>query len=269
MLALEPGQDAHRQLRSNTAATERHAVIDVRSCGVIGSAGHPNELVFWKLPTDSGCSGLLAPGLGEDMPRAARPLDIAGGPGGKVPQEGAASRSRRAIIDGTQARSPGPDERQPDAPPGLPLLRGAGTRRCIKSTPNTSIPDSHRTTGDLNTAQKGQGRQMRQMEAAVAALQEKGSVLPTPVPLQQAGRRDGMRLGQKATIDRTKLIAYNAGKRLLQRLAVQYPSPHDFRLPYGAFSACRAAGKWSAACSWGTPLRIRGLLARPLALAAP
>lgn len=66
---------------------------------------------------------------------------------------------------------------------------------------------------------------MRHLEAEIAALQEQRSALPRPVSLRRAGRREVMRMEQKATIGRIKLTAYSAEEWLLRRLAV--PNPND------------------------------------------
>ena len=89
--------------------------------------------------------------------------------------------------------------------------------------------DSHRTAHGLKVAQKGQVKQVRDLEVAIAELLAQRSALPTHVPLQEAGRREVMRLQQKAIIDRVKMTAYNAEEWLLERLAVYYHNPHDIR----------------------------------------
>lgn len=96
--------------------------------------------------------------------------------------------------------------------------------------------DSHRTAHGLKVAQKGQVKQMRRLEAEIAALREQRSSLPAHVPLEDAGRREVMRLEQKAIIDRIKMTAYNAEEWLLERLAPHYPNPHDIRLLLRSFA---------------------------------
>ena len=96
--------------------------------------------------------------------------------------------------------------------------------------------DSHRTAHGLKVAQKGQVRQMRQREAEIATLLAQRSALPTHVPLREAGRREVMRLEQKAIIDRIKMTAYNAEEWLLERLAPHYHNPDDIRLLLRSFA---------------------------------
>jgi len=96
--------------------------------------------------------------------------------------------------------------------------------------------DSHRTAHGLKVAQKGQVKQMRQLEAEIADLLEQRSALPTHVPLREAGPREVMRLEQKAIIDRVKMTAYNAEEWLLERLAPHYPNAHDIRLLLRSFA---------------------------------
>lgn len=96
--------------------------------------------------------------------------------------------------------------------------------------------DSHRTAHGLKIAQKGQVKQVRELEAAIAELVTKRSVLPTHVPLQAVGRREVMRLEQKAIIDRVKMTAYNAEEWLLERLAPHYRNADDIRLLLRSFA---------------------------------
>ncbi len=96
--------------------------------------------------------------------------------------------------------------------------------------------DSHRTAHGLKIAQKGQVKQVRELEAELAALLEQRSVLPTHVPLQEVGRREVMRLEQKAIIDRVKMTAYNAEEWLLERLAPHYQNSDDIRLLLRSFA---------------------------------
>jgi hypothetical protein len=87
----------------------------------------------------------------------------------------------------------------------------------------------HSPLPKLKIAQKGQVRQIRQLEAEVASLLEQRRDLASHMPLREAGGREVMRLEQKAIIDRVKMTAYNAEEWLLERLAPYYPSPHDIR----------------------------------------
>ncbi len=96
--------------------------------------------------------------------------------------------------------------------------------------------DSHRTAHGLKIAQKGQVRQVRELEAEVAELLAQRSALPTHVPLQDVGRREVMRLEQKAIIDRVKMTAYNAEEWLLERLASHYHNSDDIRLLLRSFA---------------------------------
>ncbi|MGC8474083.1 MAG: putative transposase [Candidatus Dormibacteria bacterium] len=96
--------------------------------------------------------------------------------------------------------------------------------------------DSHRTAHGLKVAQKGQVKQMRQLEAEIADLLEQRSALLTHVPLSEAGSREVMRLEQKAIFDRIKMTAYNAEEWLLERLASHYPNAHDIRLLLRSFA---------------------------------
>ena len=96
--------------------------------------------------------------------------------------------------------------------------------------------DSHRTAHGLKVAQKGQVGQMRELEAEVAALLAQRSALATHVPLQEVGRREVMRLEQKAIIDRIKMTAYNAEEWILERLAPHYHNPDDIRLLLRSFA---------------------------------
>jgi transposase len=89
--------------------------------------------------------------------------------------------------------------------------------------------DSSRSTHGLKSAQNGQVKQIRQLEADVASLLKQRSALAPHVPLREAGGREVMRLEQKAIIDRVKMTAYNAEEWLLERLAPYYPNPHDIR----------------------------------------
>ncbi len=96
--------------------------------------------------------------------------------------------------------------------------------------------DSSRTAHGLKTAQKGQVKQVRSLEAVIAALLDQRSALPTHVPLQEAGRREVMRMEQKAIIDRVKMTAYNAEEWLLERLAPHYSNSDDIRLLLRSFA---------------------------------
>lgn len=104
---------------------------------------------------------------------------------------------------------------------------------------------------------KGQGRLMRQIEAELAALQEQGSMLPTHVALQQAGRRE-MRLGQQVIIDLTKLIAYNADERPLGRVAVHYPNPNGIWLLLRSFAKLSGKARSTDEGVVGHPRSPRG-----------
>jgi hypothetical protein len=96
--------------------------------------------------------------------------------------------------------------------------------------------DSSRSTHGLKTAQNGKVKQIRQLEAEVAALQQQRSALAAHVPLSEVGGRDVMRLEQKAIIDRVKMTAYNAEEWLLERLAPHYSNSDDIRLLLRSFA---------------------------------
>ena len=96
--------------------------------------------------------------------------------------------------------------------------------------------DSPRTAHGLKIAQKGQVRQVRELEAEVAELLAQRSALPTHVPLQDVGQREVMRLEQKAIINRVKMTAYNAEEWLLERLASHYHNSDDIRLLLRSFA---------------------------------
>ena len=88
-------------------------------------------------------------------------------------------------------------------------------------------------------------KQIRQLEAEVAALLQQRSALAAHVPLSEVGGRDVMRLEQKAIIDRVKMTAYNA-EGLLERLAPHYSNSDDIRLLLRSFAElsgeiCRTA----------------------------
>ena len=96
--------------------------------------------------------------------------------------------------------------------------------------------DSSRSTHGPKTAQKGQVKQIRQLEAEIEALLEQRAALPSHVPLQKTGHREVMRLQQNAIIDRVKMTAYNAEEWLLERLAPHYSNPDDIRLLLRSFA---------------------------------
>jgi len=96
--------------------------------------------------------------------------------------------------------------------------------------------DSSRSTHGLKTAQNGKVKQIRQLEAEVAALLQQRSALAAHVPLSEVGGRDVMRLEQKAIIDRVKMTAYNAEEWLLERLAPHYSNSDDIRLLLRSFA---------------------------------
>jgi len=95
--------------------------------------------------------------------------------------------------------------------------------------------DGGRTAHGLKVAQKGAVRKLRDLEASIAELVERQRELPKQVPLAEAGRREVMRLEQKAIIDRLKITAYNAEEWLLDRLLRHYSNPHDIRALLRAF----------------------------------
>ena len=96
--------------------------------------------------------------------------------------------------------------------------------------------DGGRSSHGLKVAQKGKVSRMRSLEAAIAELVERQRALPTKVPLADVGKREVMRLEQKAIIDRVKLTAYNAEEWLLDRLLPHYPNPHDIRALLRSFA---------------------------------
>ena len=96
--------------------------------------------------------------------------------------------------------------------------------------------NSSRSTHGLKTAQNGKVKQIRQLEAEVAALRQQRSALAAHVPLSEIGGRDVMRLEQKAIIDRVKMTAYNAEEWLLERLAPHYSNSDDIRLLLRSFA---------------------------------
>ncbi len=93
-----------------------------------------------------------------------------------------------------------------------------------------------RTAHGLKVAQGGTVGQLRALEAAIEALEERRAGLPKHVPLAEAGTRTVLRLEQKAIIDRIKLTAYNAEEWLLELLVHHYPNPHDVRALLRSFA---------------------------------
>jgi transposase len=96
--------------------------------------------------------------------------------------------------------------------------------------------DGGRSSHGLKVAQKGAVGRVRSLEAAIAELVERQRALPKNVPLVEVGKREVMRLEQKAIIDRVKLTAYNAEEWLLDRLLRHYPNPHDIRALLRSFA---------------------------------
>ena len=85
-------------------------------------------------------------------------------------------------------------------------------------------------TGEGPTvAQTEAALRVRALEGELATLVTRRAELPTHIPLAQAGRREVLRLEQKAIIDRIKMTAYNAEEWLLDLLVRHYPNPHDVR----------------------------------------
>ena len=151
----------------------------------------------------------------------------------------------------------------------------AGQGRVVGASVNGVVldepRDGSRTTHGLKVSQKGQVRQIRLMEAEVSALLELRSALPTPVPLREAGRREVMRLEQKAIIDRVKMTAYNAEEWLLERLLPHYSNPDDIRLLLRSFAELSDQGMVVTLDPPDTPIyrrALRGLCADLSQLAA-
>ncbi len=93
-----------------------------------------------------------------------------------------------------------------------------------------------RTPHGLKIAQKGAVRTVRELQARIAELTEVRRALPETVPVATIGRREVMRLEQKAIIDRIKITAYNAEEWLLDRLVRYYPNTHEVRALLRAFA---------------------------------
>ena len=93
-----------------------------------------------------------------------------------------------------------------------------------------------RTAHGLKVAQRGTVGQLRALEAAIEALEERRAGLPKHVPLAEAGTRTVLRLEQKAIIDRIKLTAYNAEEWLLELLVHHYPNSHNVRALLRSFA---------------------------------
>jgi hypothetical protein len=97
-------------------------------------------------------------------------------------------------------------------------------------------PRSGRTAHGLKVAQGGTVSDMRSLEEAIKALEERRAALPKQVPLAEAGPREVLRQEHKAIVDRVKIAAYNAEEWLLELLARHYPNTHDVRALLRSFA---------------------------------
>ncbi len=89
--------------------------------------------------------------------------------------------------------------------------------------------EGSRSVHGLKTTQKGAVGRLRSLENVITRLLDLRRALPQQVPLAEVGRREVMRLEQKAIVDRVKITAYNAEEWLLERLLRHYDNPHDVR----------------------------------------
>ena len=95
---------------------------------------------------------------------------------------------------------------------------------------------SGRTGDGIKIAQGGAVGQLRAMEKAIDALDQRRAGLPKQVPLAEAGPQAVLQLEQKAIIDRITMTAYNAEEWLLDLLVRHYPNPYDVRLLLRSFA---------------------------------
>ena len=93
-----------------------------------------------------------------------------------------------------------------------------------------------RTAHGLKIAQRGAVGQLRALEEQIEALLDRRAELPVRIPLAQAGRREVLRLEQKAIVDRVKITAYNAEEWLLDLLVRHYLNSHDVRALLRSFA---------------------------------
>jgi hypothetical protein len=138
--------------------------------------------------------------------------------------------------------------------------------------------DSCRTVHGLKVGQNGAVGMLRLLEIEVQRLAELRSALPPRVPLQEAGRREVLRVEHKAIIDRVKITAYNAEEWLLDRLLPHYANPNDVRALLRSFAELSgqlrttAEGMTITLDAPDTPLHrraLRGLCADLTQLRAP
>jgi len=95
---------------------------------------------------------------------------------------------------------------------------------------------SGRTADGIKIAQGGAVGQLRALEKEIDGLLDSRDALPTHVPLAEAGRREMLRLEQKAIIDRIKMTVYNAEEWLLELLMRHYRNPQDVRALLRSFA---------------------------------
>ena len=97
-------------------------------------------------------------------------------------------------------------------------------------------PRGGRTAHGLKVAQGGAVGHLRVLQQEISRLKERRAELPRRVPLAEAGRREVLRLEQKAIMDRMKMAAYNAEEWLLDLLVQHYGNPHYVRALLRSFA---------------------------------
>lgn len=91
-------------------------------------------------------------------------------------------------------------------------------------------PRAGRSAHGLKTAQGGAVKEVRDLEAQIAALKSERTGVARQIPISESAvRRDVTLREAKAIVDRIKISAYNAEEWLLDRLVAHYPNEHDVR----------------------------------------